>query len=212
MSEQRLSFQDALRAGWGITKSRVGLWLGYFGILVLVAIFEIGLRKAIDVRSVQVVVALALKVFQWYLGFNAMALALRLVDGRSDVTFADLFKPQAAFGWYLLGTLLYTLVCGLGLVLLIVPGIILALMFMFYGYVLTEKDMDSIEALKTSARLTRGHKGQLFVFSLAMVGVNLLGALALLVGLFATIPMTFFATAHIYRQLTRFTSETSSAA
>jgi len=50
-------------------------------------------------------------------------------------------------------------------------------------------------------RVTDGAKWQILLFGLALAGVNVLGALALLVGLLFTIPMTMLATAFVYRKL-----------
>jgi hypothetical protein len=58
---------------------------------------------------------------------------------------------------------------------LIVPGIILGLMFMFYGYVMIEKKRGPIQAFKESKRFTDGAKWDLFLFSLLVIGLNLLG-------------------------------------
>jgi uncharacterized membrane protein len=58
-----------------------------------------------------------------------------------------------------------------------------------------------VEALKQSGALTQGAKWNLFLFGLLLCGVNLLGALVLLIGLFATIPTTMVATAYAYRRL-----------
>jgi len=58
-----------------------------------------------------------------------------------------------------------------------------------------------MEALRESRRLTKGHRKSLFVFGLLCLGANILGALALGIGLFVTIPTTVIATAHVLRRL-----------
>ena len=103
------------------------------------------------------------------------------------------------------------LIIGVGTLLLIVPGIIFGLMFMFYGYVMIEKGLGPIDALKESKRLTDGVRWKLFLFSLLVIGLNLLGVLALLIGVLVTMTITFIALAHLYRQRTR-AVEVSSAA
>jgi uncharacterized membrane protein len=60
-----------------------------------------------------------------------------------------------------------------------------------------------IQALKESKRLTSGVKADLFLFTLLTFGINLLGAIALGVGLLVSLAITYFAIAHIYRQRTR---------
>jgi uncharacterized membrane protein len=49
--------------------------------------------------------------------------------------------------------------------------------------------------------LTKGNRWKLFQLSLALLLLNILGLLALLVGLFVTIPVSFIAMVHAYRAL-----------
>lgn len=84
---------------------------------------------------------------------------------------------------------------------MIVPGIILGIKFWFFDYFIMDKKVGPIEALKRSAELTSGVKWKLFLFFLALTGINILGALLLLIGLFLTIPTTMMAAAFVYRKL-----------
>ena len=102
---------------------------------------------------------------------------------------------------YLIGSILYGLIVFAGTILLIIPGIIWGIQFCFYDYFIIDKGLGPIEALKRSSAITRGVKWDLFVFSLILLGINLLGALCLLIGLFATIPTTMVAIAFVYRKL-----------
>ena len=81
------------------------------------------------------------------------------------------------------------------------PGIIFMLMFMFVMFIVIDRGLGPVEAMKESARITRGYKWQLLGFVLVLALINVLGMLALLVGLFVTIPVTSLAFAHAYRAL-----------
>ena len=65
----------------------------------------------------------------------------------------------------------------LGLILLIVPGIIFAVVFGFYGFVIAERGdgVGITESLQRSADLTRGHRWQLFGLSLLILLINIGG-------------------------------------
>jgi len=52
-----------------------------------------------------------------------------------------------------------------------------------------------------SNRITRGHKWQLFGFVLLLLLINLLGLLALVVGILVSIPVSTLAFMHAYRVL-----------
>jgi uncharacterized membrane protein len=51
--------------------------------------------------------------------------------------------------------------------------------------------------------MTSGLTWQLFVYGLIVMGINILGFLALLVGMLWTIPTTQLATAYIYKHLSK---------
>ena len=95
----------------------------------------------------------------------------------------------------------FALIVAGGLVLLIVPGVVWAVTYGFAPLLCAAEGLAPVEALRESRRLTRGHRGSLLVFALFCVGANLLGALALGVGLFVTVPTTLIATVHVLRRL-----------
>lgn len=205
-----LSFRDALSTGWSITKSRFPLLLAYLGTLVLLGLARFFIEKPIDTMGVKAVLGIGFQILNWYLTFNALGVSLKLIDEK-EVTYADFWLPQSHFWFYVLATLLYGLIIVVGTFLLIVPGVIFGLMFSFYGYVMIEKKLNPIEALKESKRLTAGAKWDLFLFSLLAIGLNLLGVLALFVGFLVTMTITFIAVAHLYRQRTRALAESPAA-
>ncbi|EKD96462.1 MAG: hypothetical protein ACD_24C00035G0005, partial [uncultured bacterium] len=104
---------------------------------------------------------------------------------------------------YLLGSLLYGAIVMIGLLLLIVPGIILAVKYQYLMYLVIDEELGPLEALGKSGRITNGNKFNLFIWGLVMALVNVVGALAFFVGLFVTIPLTSIASAYIYRKLSK---------
>ena len=54
--------------------------------------------------------------------------------------------------------------------------------------------------VKASA-LTDGYKMDLFLFSLTVAVINIIGVICVFVGLFVTIPVTLMASAYVYRRL-----------
>ena len=127
-------------------------------------------------------------------------IALRFCDNEKG-KFSDLFSQYRLFFKYLFACILYILIVYGGVILLIIPEIIWAIKFWFFDYFIIDKGMGPIEALEESYAITTGIKWNLFVFFLALIGINILGALALVVGLFATIPTTIVAAAFVYRKL-----------
>ena len=58
-----------------------------------------------------------------------------------------------------------------------------------------------LESLEKSSRLTHGVKRKLLAFMFVLLGLNILGAMALVVGLLITIPVSALAVAHVYTVL-----------
>jgi uncharacterized membrane protein len=88
-----------------------------------------------------------------------------------------------------------------GLILFIIPGIIAILALMFSNYLIVDKGLSFVEAMKKSYRITRPHWMQLFLFLIILVVFNVAGALLLFIGLLISVPVSMLAMAHAYRKL-----------
>jgi uncharacterized membrane protein len=88
-----------------------------------------------------------------------------------------------------------------GLILLIVPGVILALTFGYASYLVVDRDSGLREALRSSSRITSGARWKLFCLGLASVGILLVGALCLVIGLIVAFPVVQMASVYAYRRL-----------
>ncbi len=113
----------------------------------------------------------------------------------------DLFGSYRLTFRYLLASILYGLTIIAGLILFIVPGIILIIRMGFYTYLIVDKGMGPMDSLKESMRLTKGNAWNLFLLWFVLLGVVLLGLLALVVGIFVAYPVTLLAHIFIYRYL-----------
>ena len=100
---------------------------------------------------------------------------------------------------FLLLTLVVTLAVLGGTILLIIPGIMLALGFQFAGYYMADNPEVGIkDSLKRSWRGTKGLKWKLLLFVLVLGLINIGGMILLGVGLLITMPLTSLALAHVY--------------
>jgi hypothetical protein len=112
-----------------------------------------------------------------------------------DMMFGGFDRLGQAF----VATLVCALLIGLGTMALIIPGIILAMMWMFTIPVMAETDQDFWTAMQTSARLTEGYRWSLFCLCLASIPITILGVLCLCVGVFISQAVIFTAFALAYR-------------
>jgi uncharacterized membrane protein len=87
------------------------------------------------------------------------------------------------------------------MLLLILPGVIVALGLSQAGYLIFDRGMGGLDALKSSWKLMIGYRQRLFLLTLALLGINLLGLLALCIGLLVTAPLTTVILAVFYERV-----------
>ncbi|MEV0892428.1 hypothetical protein [Promicromonospora sp. MEB111] len=131
------------------------------------------------------------------LGINA---ALREVSGEK-ATWGTLFKVNS-YPMIILAALLLLvagfvglLLCGLGL-------IALAIFAPFTYHNVVDRDLNAWDALTGSFRLVGQNFGAVFLLELALLGINIVGALVCGLGLFITIPLSLLALAFAFRRIT----------
>ncbi|MEI8097013.1 MAG: hypothetical protein WCG73_02825, partial [Candidatus Moraniibacteriota bacterium] len=125
---------------------------------------------------------------------------LDLAEGTKD-ELKTLFSQYRLFWNYFGAVILYMFVVVLGFILFIFPGIYFSLKYQFYSYLIVDKNLNAIEALKRSAVMTDGVKWNLLGFSFVLCGLNILGLLVIGLGLLVTVPMSIMAYVYVYRTL-----------
>jgi len=204
-----LSIGECIRFGWETFKKRPGILIGAFVLTMLIPSIPGILVPSPEVApgvppppptTAELVATLTSLVLGIFAAIGMTTLALRAHDDIATVKIGDLWNPQP-FWRYLGAQFLVAIIIFVGLLLLIVPGIIAALGLLFVLYVVIDRGAGPINALKESWRITNGNKWQLFLFGLVLIGLNLVGLLALVVGLLVTVPVTWIAVTHAYRTL-----------
>lgn len=206
------SIKDCVRFGWETFIKRPWFFIGVNLLLLIIS----GISSQIATNAttpewnptgilISLVDSLVVQVFV-LMGMTAFF--LKAHDNAEGATFGDTWTPGQY--WKFLGSYLLTsIIVAIGFVLLIVPGIILAMVLYFTLFPVVDRGVRPFQALSESARMTKGHRWQLFLFSLVLLGLNILGLLALVVGLLVTIPVSWLAMAHVYRALEKRTASAS---
>ena len=113
---------------------------------------------------------------------------LNLVKGK-ETRFELLFEGFKPLLTVLLAYAFITALTVIGLILLIVPGIVVALGFSMTYYVIAEDPEISFQiALEQSWKLTDGYKMELLELNLRFIPWYLLGLLCFIVGVFVVVP------------------------
>jgi uncharacterized membrane protein len=194
-----------IRFGWNTFKRRPGFLIGVTLIIAFVSGAASSLGGDIEHAQGAALVLSLIAVFiglvvQIFVKMGSIRIALAVNDDVGAARLGDLWAPDM-FWHYLLASLAVGIAVFIGLVLLIVPGIYLALRFLFVPYLVVDRKLGVGAAFTESSRMTEGRKWQLLGFVLLLILINIVGALLLLVGLLVTMPVTMIALAHAYRTL-----------
>ena len=115
------------------------------------------------------------------------------------VEFSDLFSARDRYLPLLGGILLHALLIGIGSMLCVIPGLIVAGLLIFTVPLIIDRKLGVIEAMRVSSEMTRPN---LLTFTLFAFLVQLIagaGSIACYVGLLATWPLMFTMSAAAYR-------------
>lgn len=74
------------------------------------------------------------------------------------------------------------LIVGIGIIMIIVPGIIFACRLAFVPYLVIDREMELTEALNKSWEMTRGYGWQIFLMGILAFFIVILGLIALIFG------------------------------
>ncbi len=214
MATKYFNFSDVLDFGWRVMKANLWFFVG-LGLLFTIITYSPTITTFIlrDMHLSEASFAAArvlLTILGWVIN---IVLAIGLI--KIALSFCDEWKPgigtlfdvRGCFWRYAATGILYGLIILAGFLLLIIPGIIWSVKFGLCFYFVVDKGLGPINALKASSRTTMGVKWQLFGFGILCALINLLGAICLLVGIFATYPTVMIAKALVYRQLLAQTPE-----
>ena len=194
METKQVEIGKSIRYGWAEVKKN--FWY-FIGLAIIVAVIE-GITSGPRENRISYNL-LGLFLAAWMTcGYTKILLDYH---GGTKRQISDVFT-QFTYFWRVLGAnILLGIMIGLGMILLIVPGIYLALRFMFTIPLIIDKNLDIGEAMKQSTEMTRGIKMSLLGFALVSLGVFILGAIALGVGIFVAIPVIWLAYIYQYKAL-----------
>jgi uncharacterized membrane protein len=115
------------------------------------------------------------------INYGTDLLFLRGVRG-DKVEVKSLFDGFKNYVNIVLASLLVMGLVGIGLIVLVIPGIYVACRLVFVGYLVMDEELDPIAAVEASWRITRGHALKIFLLGLTSVFLFFFGLLLLLVG------------------------------
>jgi len=204
MAKNSFSIGDAVKYGWRKATGNISFFVVLFLIFIVVNVAPAALGALFQHLNISIL-SFAAQLVGWALqltmSLGLINVALRLHDNKK-ANYKNLFDHVHLVIPYFLTSIIYGLIVFVGFILLIVPGIVWSIKFRYFPYLMVDRNLGPIDALKESAKMTRGFKWKIFWFGVVIALINILGFLALIVGLFITVPLSMMAEAWVYRKLT----------
>ena len=117
---------------------------------------------------------------------------------RENLQVGDLFAFKDNYLNVMLAALLTNVIIGIGIFMLIIPGIIFACKLAFVPYLVIDKKMDAIKALQASWQMTDGYAVNIFVMGLLAIFIAIGGLIAFLIGVIIAAMWIYASFASIY--------------
>jgi len=115
----------------------------------------------------------------------------------------DLFDGFKKYAQSTVAFILIMIVCAIGFVLLIIPGIMLVCGLSQTFFIIADdtNKISGVDAMKKSWDMMEGYKMKFFLLNLIHFGMVLLGILMLVIGLFYMLPIIYASLALFYDKL-----------
>ena len=114
---------------------------------------------------------------------------------------SNMFEAFRNYWNTVLANLLVGIIVFIGFVLFIIPGIIFACKLVFTPYLVVDRKMQVIEAVKQSWRMTNGHAWKVFLIGLLAIPISIAGLICFGVGIIVSIMWIRLAFASLYHSV-----------
>lgn len=200
MTKITFSKTDVIEHAWELTKQHFWFVLGLTIVTFFISAIPGFFGEQNQYEGFVLIASILAWVAQIFLSIGLVNIVIKLARNES-ADWNDLWTKRHLFWRFLGGSLLYALIVFAGFILLVLPGIYWSVKYQFFSYFMIDKELGIRDSLRKSAEVTKGHIGNLFIFNLILSLIVFLGILALLVGMFVAIPLTWLATAVLYLKL-----------
>lgn len=215
-----------LSHAWKLTTANltilIGLQLSFYAFFFLLSLLT---TATASLPAISFVFTLVSWVLQLIFILGMIRICLKIIDGE-EVQFGDIFPKVQHCIRYISATLFITIIAFMIFFAIFslftmansnfmqsktnqyilsffvaIPIVIVFLRFQFYSHIIVDRDRSTFSSLIRSYLITKDRLGMLVGLLLLLIGINILGTLALLVGLLFTVPVSMFVTAMVYREL-----------
>jgi hypothetical protein len=187
------SIQENLSKGWEMFKAQ---WLNSIAFSML--LFTIQGVSTIYLENYTIFISVLISPS---LTAGFFLVANRISRG-VEVQFSSFFEGFSYWGILTVTSLVSGILTFFGILALVLPGIYLAIAFMFSAPFALFSGSDFWTSLELSRRLITLNWWRFFGFMLVLIGLNILGFIFFFVGLLVTIPISYYAVYAVFEELT----------
>jgi len=203
-----LSVGAAVRYGWNRFKSNPWTWIGAVVIAVVVqgalnALFGNRSTFRFDTFGQSfwtmswIIGSLVTTVVGYLINAALVRGALHEVDGQRP-SLGSFFR-FTNIGNVILASILVGVLTAIGLILFVIPGLIVAFLSWWTLQYVIDRHDSATDGLRSSFRAISSQAGSVLLLALALIGINILGAIPFGLGLLITIPVSVIASTYAYR-------------
>lgn len=202
-ADQGFIISDSLKSAWGIFKKE---WIMVYAVqllpIVVAVVYNMIMSETRPQSGLALLWMLAYLVLQFVISMGVIQAYISIIRGQK-VSMETITSVAPKMVNFIVSQVLLCLIILGGFLLLIIPGIIFSIKFMFTPYLVIDKGMGPVEALKASAKMTDGVKWDIVGFLAAAFLLMYSGIFALFVGLLITIPVGTLAYVVLYDRLVK---------
>lgn len=195
-------YGEILKTSWKKMKANYGMLLAISSIVMVIAF---GFAYFVKIfgeygpmgKVFGQIIALAVNIF---LSIGFIRCVLDVADDKG-IELSTLFSGGDVFLNFFIAHIAYSLLCLLGMLLFIIPGIFWSLKYFFVTYLIADRGVGMQEAFSLSGQMTDGYKWKLLGLMCLTGLINFGGILCLGFGLLVTIPWTTMAVPIAFRVL-----------
>ncbi|WP_236581077.1 hypothetical protein [Rhodococcus sp. T7] len=204
----QFSVGDAIGYGWNKFKDNALIWIG---ILLIAAVIQVvlnlifgGFSTSSDMSSAfsvwRIIGSIVTTIVGYLINAALVRGALHEVDGNKPA-FGSFFQFTNV-GAIIIASVIIGIASIIGFFLLVIPGLIVVFLTWWTLQFVIDQNEDAITGIKSSFRTISQNVGPVLLLALALVGINIVGAILCGVGLLVSIPITIIASTYAYRVLT----------
>jgi uncharacterized membrane protein len=199
--ETKFTISEVLSASWAALKSQiwilVGLFIGYF---IFACVFSLLLIPAAGSLTLSIIGNLVYSVIALVFTLGYAKNLFQALDGE-EPQFSAYGQQARKIGIYFVAGLIYGILVFIGTLLLIIPGIYIAIRLQFFQALIVDEDAGIIESLQKSWDITKDQVLPLLLLALVMFVISIFGFILLGVGILVAAPLISLMYCCVFRKL-----------